>query len=401
MTPQRFSDSRAADGASGRDRATSDSTSTSPDRRDSRDALDLDVLLVGTFGGGGVHHYVEEQAERLSPYADIETYDMGMPPVDAGRTRVLQGLVLGLLAALRFPFRDPPDIAHVHTSHRFSFYRASVYVFVAKYLWGVPVVVHVHGSGFDDFVDTDSLAVAELQRRVFRASDEVVVLSPYWRDVVARRADPAKVRVLPNAVEPDRYPDPTPASDAHVVFVSNLVERKGVTELVAAVEDLLERRPGEVSVSIAGDGPLADEVRALDVAHEAVSYLGYVSEERKRDLLCSGSLYVLPTYAEGLPIAMLEGMAGGNAVVSTDVGSIPEVVDEDSGILVPPGDVDALAAALEALATDAERRARLAANNRAAVEERYAWDRVVDELLEMYASHARAKGSGSVDAVPA
>jgi len=364
------------------------------------DGSPLAVLLVGTFGGGGVHHYVEEQAERLEPYADVEPYDMGMPPVDAGRTRFLQGLVYGLLAALRFPFRDPPDIVHVHTSHRFSFYRASVYVFVAKYLWGVPVILHVHGSGFDEFVDTDALAVAELQRRVFRASDEVVVLSPYWRDVVARRTDPAKVRVLPNAVEPDRYPDPTPADDAHVVFVSNLVERKGVTELVAAVDALLDRCPGEARVTIAGDGPLVDEVERLAADRDAVTYLGYVSEKRKRDLLCSGSVYVLPTYAEGLPIAMLEGMAGGNAVVSTAVGSIPEVVDADNGILVDPGDVDALAAALTALATDPDRRARLALHNRATVEERYAWDRVVDELLAMYASHARRGDAASADAVP-
>ena len=105
-------------------------------------------------------------------------------------------------------------------------------------------------------------------------------------------------------------------------------------------------------------------------------------------MLRDGSIYVLPTYAEGLPIAMLEGMAGGNAVVSTSVAAIPEVIGSDRGILVEPGNVDQLVEALETLVDAPERRTRLAENNRQAIEESHSWDRVVKELLDVYETNA-------------
>jgi glycosyltransferase involved in cell wall biosynthesis len=225
---------------------------------------------------------------------------------------------------------------------------------------------------------------------VFAGSDEILVLSEFWKDAVSERADPDKIRVLPNAVEPAQFPvaqsrtgddeDGVP----HIVFLSNLIERKGVCELVEALKELARTHPGQFRASIAGTGPLRDRIEKLADAHEEISYLGYVSEERKRSLLVEGSIYVLPTYAEGLPIAMLEGMAGANAIVSTGVGSIPEVIDENRGLLVEPGDIDGLTEALATLITAPERRREMAASNRRAVETEYSWNTVRDELIGIY-----------------
>ncbi len=340
------------------------------------------VLIVGTYGGGGVHQYVEEQHRRLQDRVSVESYDMAMPPAGSGLWWVLRAVAMGLWAALAFPFRSRPDIVHIHTSHRFSFYRSSLYVLVAKYVWRRPVVVHVHGSSFDEFVDTDSTLLARYQSIVFAASDRVIVLSEYWKDVVAMRTDRDRIIVLPNAVEPDNYEPTLDHETPRVVFVSNLIDRKGVSEFVAAIDEL--QHEYEFHVDIAGKGPLAGQVEALADRHDDVTYHGYVSEEQKRSLLSAGSIYVLPTYAEGLPIAMLEGMAGGNAVVSTTVGSIPEVIDDDHGLLVSPGDVDELRSALATLLDSPDRVRTLGEQNRAAICDRYAWDEIVDELLRLY-----------------
>ncbi|TKX53137.1 glycosyltransferase, partial [Halorubrum sp. SS7] len=114
-------------------------------------------------------------------------------------------------------------------------------------------------------------------------------------------------------------------------------------------------------------------------------YVGFVSEERKRDLLGEGSVYVLPTRAEGLPIAVLEAMAGANAIVSTDVGGIPSLVDEANGALVVPGDGRALTDALEEVLADPEATERMGRVSRRRIEESYAWPDVVEELLSLYA----------------
>jgi len=363
------------------------------DTGDTQQPRAIELLVIGTFAGGGIHRYIEEQVERLQGRVSVETHDMDSPPMGDGTARFVRGVFLGIVALLSFPFRDRPDIVHVHTSHQYSFYRASPYVLYAQYVWDLPVIVHIHGSSFDVFMETDSRLVAWLQRAVFAGSDEILVLSEFWKDAVSERADPDKIRVLPNAVEPARFPvaqsrtgddeDGVP----HIVFLSNLIERKGVCELVEALEELARTHPGQFRASIAGTGSLKNRVEKLADAHEEISYLGYVSEERKRSLLVEGSIYVLPTYAEGLPIAMLEGMAGANAIVSTGVGSIPEVIDENRGLLVEPGDIDGLTDALATLVTAPERRREMAANNRRAVETEYSWDTVRDELLSIYGTH--------------
>ncbi|MFB6159820.1 MAG: glycosyltransferase family 4 protein [Haloferacaceae archaeon] len=346
---------------------------------------DTELLIVGTLGGGGIHRYVEEQYDKLHTELDAEVYDMYSDSTGQGVRWLLRSLLLSGWAALAFPFRSPPDVVHVHTSHGLSFYRAAVYALFAAHVWRRPLVVHVHGSSFDEFVRTDSRAVRRLQRAVFDASDRIVVLSPYWKRVLSDRTAEEKIRVLPNAVEPERYDPSFDVSPPHVVFVSNMIERKGIRELTAAVDRVADRVETPVRVSIAGSGPLSHLPEDLAARREGVEYLGYVSEAEKRELLGEASIFALPTYAEGLPIAMLEGMAGGNAVVTTAVGSIPEVIGPENGLLVEPGDEEELADALETLVRSPERVESMARRNRTAACETYSWRSVSGDLLDLYA----------------
>lgn len=346
--------------------------------------MDIDrLLIVGTLGGGGIHQYVEQQYQALNGSVDASVYDMMSEPKGAGVWWMITSTLASLLAALRFPFRSPPDIVHVHTSHRFSFYRAAFYVLWASSVWNRPVILHIHGSSFDEFVMTDSWLVSRIQSLVFDACDRVIVLSPYWHDVLSTRVDEKKLRVLPNAIDPSEYTPTFGGEPPHIVFVSNLVERKGVHELVDAVEAIVVDQ--DVRVSIAGSGPLTETVEGLADQYDAVDYLGYVSEEDKRALLESGSIFVLPAYAEGLPIAMLEGMAGGNAIVSTTVGSIPEVIGEENGILVEPGDAEQLTEALTTLVSLPEQTEQMGRENRQLTRNTYSWAAAKKTLHDIYA----------------
>lgn len=340
---------------------------------------EYDVLVVGPASRdtGGVAQYVREQRQRLPARVGVAVHDTAAPS-GSGPLWLLRFVAATLLTALRFPLRERPDLVHVHTSHGVAFYRAAWYVLVASALWRRPVVLHVHGSSFDEFVARDP----PLARRVFDRCAAVVVLSPYWREALTDHVDPARLVVVPNAVEAERYDPAYDTDPPRVAFVSNLIERKGVTEFAAAVHRL--QADHEFAVDIAGDGPLAPVVTDLAEAHDAVDYHGYVSEQRKRELLERASVYVLPTYAEGLPIALLEGMAGGAAVVTTGVGAIPGVVGEENGRLVEPGDTDALAAAVADLLADPQTAVAMGRTNRRLVEDRYDWPAVVDRLATVY-----------------
>lgn len=344
------------------------------------------VLIVGSNNKstGGIPRYIPEQVEHLPDEVETVVYDVGAPR-GSGPVWFLTSLLLALVDAAKFPFRSRPDVVHVHSSQYFSFYRSAFYVLVAAWVWRVPVVLHVHGSSFDEFVATESRLSRRVQSLVYRAADEVVVLSAYWRETLAEYVDEDDIRVIPNAVDPDAYDPAFDVDPPHVVFVSDLISRKGVADLLTALDSL---RPtgeqGSFRVTIAGKGPLADRVERAADTHSGVEYLGYVSERGKRELLDEGSIFVLPSYAEGLPIAILEAMAGGNAILSTTVGSIPEVVDERSGALVPPGEPDELERELRRLVEAPAEVREMAERNRELVEQRYSWNRVSTELLECY-----------------
>jgi glycosyltransferase involved in cell wall biosynthesis len=220
---------------------------------------------------------------------------------------------------------------------------------------------------------------------VFGAADRIVVPSPNWRDVHAARADERKLVVLPNAVQPDAYEPTYDADPPRIVYVSSLVDRKGILEFVEAIDQLCSGSDREFRVDIAGDGQHAERVERLADRREEARYLGYVSEARKQELLGDGSIYVLPTYAECLPIAMLEGMAGGNAVVATPVGGIPDVIDDRNGVLVPPGDQTALAEALEGLLASPAEIEQMGRRNRTLAREAFDWNGATDRLCRLYA----------------
>ena len=345
---------------------------------------DTDVLLVGTFGGGGIHHYIENLMVHLPDTLGTETYDMRSDPNGEGIGWLLTSIVMSIAAAVRFPFRRRPDLVHVHSSYAFSFYRAAFYVFVVSSLWRRPIVFHVHGSSFDAFLETDSRLVRAVQSAVFERCDRIVALSDYWRRAFETRVPERKVEVVPNAVDPGLFDPEYDHDPTRVTFVSSLIRRKGVRELIEAVDELASDGSLDFELSIAGSGPLRESVEALESRHRHVAYRGFVTEREKRRLLSTGDVFVLPSHAEGLPIAMLEGMAGGNAVVSTTVGSIPEVIDEDGGVLVTPGAATALADAIGSLAGGDSPAERMGRKNRSLVCEEYAWETAAERITDVY-----------------
>jgi glycosyltransferase involved in cell wall biosynthesis len=350
-----------------------------------RPPRETQLLIVGTQGRGGIGQYIREQYRHLAGKLRVATHDIGDVSTDGIRSFIIS--VLGvLLNVFIFIIRSLPDIVHVHTSHRFSFYRAGFYVLFAAHIWNRPVVLHIHGSSFDSFVSTKSTPIRSYQSAVFDAADEIIVLSEYWRETLKPHTDEEKLSVIPNAVDMGDYTPLYRSDTPHIVFISNLIKSKGIAELATAVNDL-SLSNHEFRVSIAGKGPLSNQAETLAADHDNVEYLGYISEREKQELLSKSSIFVLPSYAEGLPIAMLEAMAGGNAIVSTPVGSIPEVIGKENGVLVEPGDTDQLADALAELIVSPERIVVMGQANRETVEREYTWSGVTEKLLQAYNCH--------------
>jgi glycosyltransferase involved in cell wall biosynthesis len=175
--------------------------------------------------------------------------------------------------------------------------------------------------------------------------------------------------------------------DAFVVgWFGRMTAVKRTDDLLAALTRLRGRHGVDALLLLVGDG--ADRTRLEQRAHELgvarhCLFLGYQEDVAPWYALCDA--VVLSSASEGTPVTIIEALAAGRAVVATDVGGVPDVVDDGvTGYLVPPGDTDAMADRLAELAGDPYRRAAMGREGRARVLRRYAVDRLVGDVDDLY-----------------
>jgi glycosyltransferase involved in cell wall biosynthesis len=314
---------------------------------------------------------------------------------DEGRAwRRMRMAVIALLRLTGLLWRGRVAMLHSHMAMRGSFWRKSALNAWAR-LHGVPVLAHLHGSELKQFHAAQPRWRRALIRHELESCARVLVLSQGWAEFVSRIAPAARVVEVPNYV---RMPVPASATRTdgmvNVLFLGLVGERKGVFDLLPAFAAALAHGLS-LRLTLGGNGDLErarEMVGALGL-HDAVVLAGWVQGEHKRRLLESADLYVLPSHNENLPVSVIEAMSFGVPVISTRVGGIPELVrDGVDGILVDPGDIVALTAALVQLGGDAARRRRLGGAARERVQARYSAQAALPALCAVYDEVLSARG---------
>jgi glycosyltransferase involved in cell wall biosynthesis len=290
------------------------------------------------------------------------------------------------------------DVAHINISQRGSSIRKAIMV-VTCAAFRVPALLHVHAASYEIFYADLPRWGRLLLRRVMSLATVVVVLGQQWQDhaVTEMGLDPARVVVVPSGVPgPATAPVRVARGSAplRIAFLGRLGPRKGLADLLGALGDD-EVRPLPWQLTVAGDGSQG-EFRALTeklgIAGR-VEFLGWVDDRRAASLLERSDALVLPSYAEGLPMAILESLAHEVAVVATPVGEVPDVIRQgETGLLVDPGDVAALAEAIMTLIEDDQCRRRLAREGRRVWEDRYALSTYVRVLTALWEDAALGRG---------
>jgi len=328
-------------------------------------------LLV--LAGGGTEHvsggvgtmmlYLMDEWARRGDTRPVRVVDTrGAGGVLSGAVRFL-GALLSMTAQ-----RATGQVAlvHAHMTTRGSVLRKGILCSLA-WLLGLPVVVHMHGADFFEFYEARPASQQRLIGWALRRARHVVVLGESWRRFLIDRVglDAGRVSVVLNGVAaPPARPVRRPGRPVRILFLGRIGDRKGVPELLQALA--LPALPAlGWTATIAGDGEvgrLAGMALALDLG-DRVSLPGWVGREAAQALLAQADILVLPSHHEALPIAVIEALAHGVAVVATPVGAVPEILaDERDALLVPPGDVAALAQAMARFIEDPALRERLAAS---------------------------------------
>lgn len=290
------------------------------------------------------------------------------------------GLAFRLAALIR---AEQPDLVHLHSRRG-----ADTWGGLAARLAGVPCVLSRR-------VDNPESRLAVALK--YRLYDHVITISEGIRQVLLGEGLPAaRVSCVRSAVEATPYLVPVDGAafrrefglppDALVAgVVAQMIPRKGHRYLFAALPDLLKRHPA-LKVLIFGQGPLEAELRADVEARglaDAVRFTGF-----RHDLprwIGGLDLLIHPAEMEGLGVSLLQASAAGVPIITSRAGGLPEAVqDEVTGILCPPGDVPALAAAVDRLAGDAALRRRFGAAGRARILAEFSIAGMVEGNLRIY-----------------
>ena len=256
-------------------------------------------------------------------------------------------------------------VVHVHSTVRGSMYRKAVCIAVVKAMRR-PVLLHVHSGAAEIGVFRRRLGPvpAQLVRRCLGMADRVVSVSSAGARALGEHFALSNVAVVPNAAPPvtdprslDRARAQAPVTVLYLGGFANPVKGGDVlTEALAS----LKSTALSMRVLLAGPGEPTSAVTALLRGDPTVSWLGWLEEPARTAALKDTDIFVLPSTSEGMPMALLEAMAHGLAVVATDMGGVPDVLSHEAdAILVPPGDSESLAVAIRTLVDQPERRGRL------------------------------------------
>lgn len=359
------------------------------------------VVFVGAFKettadgalGGTLYASRSLVASRLSEFVDWELVDSTARSVPAPPTRTRAFLAAKRMSVFaRAIARKDVDAVLIFAGSHLGFLEKGTMALVAKQL-GKPVILCPRSGLMLDALQ-QSRVHRWFARRVLERCDRIVCQGETWRRFYAEFAmlPGDRLVTIPNWIDPREYDagnrlEERRATAPTFLFLGWVEPYKGILDLIDAVA-LVRSRAENARFLVCGGGAAMAEARLrvdrLGLA-DTVIFRGWVRGAEKRAVLAESDVLVLPSHREGLPNAVLEGMASGLPIIATKVGAIPDVVEHGrTGLLVEPRNVESLADAIALLASDVESRRRMARAAREVIEREHdvevAWPRFLNEF---------------------
>lgn len=310
---------------------------------------------------------------------------------DGSAIAKLHTAVFGLVRYLHLLAIGKVRLVHVHAASDASFWRKSIFVWIALAARR-RVIFHIHGGGFLDFYAKRCGAWRRAWVRfILNHVTDIVVLAENWRAEIGQITYNENIHVIANPVEANELIviDRSCTQAPELLFMGRLVKEKGLFDLVDALVTLRPKHRG-LRLLLAGEGVRAEieQYAQMRGVRDMLWFGGWVEGRAKTMLWERAAIFVLPSYIEGLPTCVLEAMAAGLPVVATNVGGIPSLIEHaGSGLLISPGDISALANALDQLLSDARGRKRMGKKGRRLFVESFAPEQVIGQVEALYVRH--------------
>lgn len=241
------------------------------------------------------------------------------------------------------------QIVHIHGAANASFYRCKIFIKLGK-MFRKKIILHEHAADFATFYEDSREKQVIID--TINTCDYLIVLSYSWKDYfvsIGVRKD--IIEVLNNVISPPIL-QPTSRIDnrLHLLYLGEISKRKGGFDLLQALSDNKDYFKDKIMLRLGGN-EVDGDIRTFIKKHELssfITYEGWISGQKKVDCLNWEDVYILPSYNEGLPVAILEAMSYSHPIIATPVGGISEVVHSGvNGILIEPGNLVQIADALK------------------------------------------------------
>lgn len=296
------------------------------------------------------------------------------------------GSALGAVNLLALMARLPIErllgrrLLHIHGAMGKSWFRKNMIMRWGKLL-GFKTIFHCHAATAKDVFARMGIGRA---RKVLDRYDCVIALSEYWREYFTQTFDLGhKTFKVNNIVARAEASGERKEGPVRFLFLGELGHRKGIFDILKGIADA---GLTGFHLTVGGNGEterFCSEVERLGLS-DRVEFVGWVTGDRKDELLRECDVLMLPSFNEGLPISILEAMANGKAVITTPVGGIPEVIENDvNGLMVSPGDSAAIGAAMQRYIADPALARRHGEASAERVSDFYP-EAVRDRLAEIY-----------------
>ena len=286
---------------------------------------------------------------------------------------------------LQCQFNKDIEIVHIHGAANASFYRCKIFINLAK-RFDKKVILHEHAADFVEFYNQakDKSEIID----TINKCDKLIVLSESWKNYfISIGVDSNRIAVLNNIVSPPVIKPITRTDNKlHLLYMGEISNRKGAFDLLNAINTEKEYFRSKLKLRMGGnevDGNIKEFIRTNNLEN-IVSYEGWIAGEHKTECLNWADVYILPSYNEGLPIAILEAMSYSHPVISTPVGGIPEVISNyKNGILVTPGNHTEIANAIKYY-IDNNEEIKLQGKNGYKIVKDFFPDKVFNDLTNIY-----------------
>lgn len=281
------------------------------------------------------------------------------------------------------------DLIHFHVASNGSFYR-KIILFLISLMLCKKTIIHLHGGGFFDFFDNSNKYIKKLIFIFFHKCTSIVVVSDYSAKQLKKRMNVgSKIFLVPNS-SPDfeniSLTECRPKNSSTILFCGTLVAYKGLDDLLQALK-LLKERGVTSTLIVAGPGDIEPWFkRAQDLGVEdIVSFCGWIDGDKKINLYKDSSIFCLPSHYESFGISALEAMHCSKAVVCTNVGGLPDLVEhQHNGLICAPGDIPALAENLTNLLTNKELSDQLGIHGKIKAQKQFSTEYGLEQLALTY-----------------